>query len=84
MREAVTNIVRHAGARSCTLSLAQEGGEAVLRVADDGRLRSEAGLQHGNGLEGMRERVSAAGGRLALHVRDGLELELHLPNGVTN
>ena len=56
----------------------------MLRVADDGQLRSEAGLQRGNGLDGMRERVSAAGGRLALHVRDGLELELHMPNGVAN
>ena len=84
VREAVTNIVRHAGARRCTLSLAQEGAHAVLRVADDGQLRSEAGLQRGNGLDGMRERVSAAGGRLALHVRDGLELELHMPNGVAN
>ena len=81
VREAVTNIVRHAGARSCTLSLVQEDGHAVLRVADDGQLRSEAGLRHGNGLDGMRERVSAAGGRLALRVRDGLELELHVPNG---
>ncbi|MBQ5950048.1 sensor histidine kinase [Massilia sp. ST3] len=84
LREAVTNIVRHADARRCTLSLAQEGGDAVLRVADDGQARSEAAIRRGNGLDGMRERVSAIGGRFALHVRDGLELELHVPNGVAN
>ncbi|MFC5458608.1 sensor histidine kinase [Massilia niabensis] len=80
LREAVTNVVRHAGARRCTLSLALEGGSVVLRVADDGeRLRGGAELRHGNGLSGMQERVAALGGRLALRVGAGLALELRVP-----
>ena len=80
LREAVTNVVRHAGARRCTLSLGIEGGNVVLRVADDGeRLVAGAALRHGNGLSGMQERVAALGGRLALRVGAGLALELRVP-----
>ncbi|MGX4642983.1 sensor histidine kinase [Massilia sp. SYSU DXS3249] len=80
LREAVTNVVRHAGARRCRLSLVLEGGNVVLRVADDGeRLRSETALRHGNGLSGMQERVAALGGKLALRVGAGLALELRVP-----
>jgi two-component system sensor histidine kinase DesK len=80
LREAVTNVVRHAGARRCTLSLALEGGSVVLRVRDDGeRLRGGAVLRHGNGLSGMQERVAALGGKLALRVGAGLALELRVP-----
>ena len=82
LREAVTNVVRHAGARRCRLSLGLEGGNVVLRVADDGeRLRSETTLRHGNGLSGMQERAAALGGKLALHVGAGLALELRVPAG---
>ena len=82
LREAVTNVVRHAGARRCTLSLALEGNNAVLRVTDDGaRLRTGTDLRQGNGLSGMRERAAALGGRLALVVDAGLALELRVPAG---
>ncbi|MCA1856940.1 sensor histidine kinase [Massilia oculi] len=82
LREAVTNIVRHAGARRCCVSLALEQGLAVLRIADDGQARSEADIRHGNGLSGMRERVASVGGRLALRAQAGLELELRVPAAI--
>ncbi|MGJ9419711.1 sensor histidine kinase [Massilia sp. CMS3.1] len=82
LREAVTNVVRHAGARRCTLSLFVEEGSVVLRVLDDGsRLRTHADLRHGNGLSGMQERAAALGGKLALRVGTGLALELRVPAG---
>jgi|HubBroStandDraft_3_1064219.scaffolds.fasta_scaffold06626_3 two-component system sensor histidine kinase DesK len=37
LREAVTNVVRHAGARSCSIMLEQHGGATRLEVRDDGR-----------------------------------------------
>lgn len=83
LREAVTNVVRHAGASRCSVLLELDHGVAVLRVADDGRARSSDDLKHGNGLTGMRERVAAAGGRLALRAQSGLELELRIPPGAT-
>ena len=83
LREAITNIVRHAGAKHCSVSLGLEHGVAVLRIADDGRARSEADIRHGNGLSGMRERVASVGGQLALRAGAGFELELRVPSGVT-
>ena len=82
LREAVTNVVRHAGATRCTLGLALEQGNAVLRVADDGAgLRAAEEVRAGNGLAGMRERAAALGGKLLLSVDAGLRLELRVPAG---
>lgn len=58
LREAVTNVVRHSGARRCRVEL----GEDSLRVVDDGR--GLGGSPDGNGLSGARERVAAVGGTL--------------------
>lgn len=86
VREAVTNIIRHARASRCTVSLVREqhGGQAhaVLRVLDDGRLRSTDDLKPGNGLDGMQARAAALGGRLSLRAGTGLALELQVPAGV--
>jgi two-component system sensor histidine kinase DesK len=88
LREAVTNVVRHAGATRCTVRLAREQeqkrGDAVLRVLDDGdRLRAGDEVRVGNGLSGMRERAAGAGGRLSISVENGLRLELRLPMNET-
>jgi two-component system sensor histidine kinase DesK len=74
-------VVRHAGAKRCSVSLALEQGVAVLRILDDGQARSEADIRHGNGLCGMRERAQSVGGKLAVRARAGLELELRVPAG---
>lgn len=82
LREAVTNVVRHAAATRCTLALALEQGSAVLRVTDDGgRLPEGADVRSGNGLAGMRERAAAAGGCLSIRVDAGLRLEMRIPAG---
>jgi two-component system sensor histidine kinase DesK len=80
LREAVTNVVRHAGATCCTVKLALEQGEAVLRVLDDGdRLDPGSEVRAGNGLSGMRERAASVGGSLTVGVDKGLRLELRVP-----
>lgn len=72
LRESVTNVVRHAHASHVVIRLDQSG----LTVADDG-----TGLGHaeGNGLRGMRERVSAAGGTLDLSGDPGTRVQVVLP-----
>jgi len=65
LREAVTNIVRHARARVVTVRLAQQGRQWVLDVSDDGAGRGDAA--EGTGLTSMRERVRAAGGQFSLN-----------------
>ena len=58
LREAATNVVRHSGASHCAVDI----GPSTLSVTDDGRGCS--GRAEGNGLRGVRERVTAAGGAL--------------------
>lgn len=61
VREAVTNILRHARARHAMVRLERIGGGMRLRVDDDGR---GGQIRVGNGLRGMRERVESLGGHL--------------------
>ncbi|HEY4048696.1 MAG TPA: sensor histidine kinase [Acidobacteriaceae bacterium] len=76
VREAVTNIVRHANARECRLSIENQGDHALLVISDDGR----GGVrQEGNGLRGMRERVEARGGKFMLSSENGTQLKILLP-----
>jgi len=63
VREAATNIQRHARARHAQASFAMEDGEAVLRIVDDGR---GGAIVPGNGLAGMRERIEGLRGRLRI------------------
>jgi len=63
LREAATNIARHAQASEATIALRVDGDAVLLEVADDGRGGVSA---NGNGLAGMRERVAALGGTLAI------------------
>jgi two-component system sensor histidine kinase DesK len=80
LREAVTNIVRHAGATRCSVSVTQEGGLIVFRIRDNGTASgANQTLHHGNGLRGMQERVAGLGGQLVLKLENGLALELRLP-----
>jgi two-component system sensor histidine kinase DesK len=63
VREAVTNVLRHSQATTCTIDLRTAGGTAELRVVNDGAALS-ADRSRGNGLTGLAERLDAAGGRL--------------------
>jgi two-component system sensor histidine kinase DesK len=76
IREAVTNIVRHAGAKSCQLWLRCRYFGCELEIADDGRGGS---APDGFGLSGMRERVEALGGTLERDGSQGMRLILRLP-----
>ena len=76
MREAVTNVVRHAQAHNCKLRLAANNGDCILEIQDDGRGGS---LLEGNGLRGMRERVEALGGTITRDMSAGTKLRFEFP-----
>jgi two-component system, NarL family, sensor histidine kinase DesK len=76
LREAVTNVVRHAGASRCRVRLEVQGGRAVLTVADDGR---GGDAPEGAGLRGMRERAGALGGQVDREGASGTRLRLTIP-----
>jgi two-component system sensor histidine kinase DesK len=76
LREAVTNIVRHAGARRVELRFAETPSHNSVVVRDDGR----GGVRlEGNGLRGMRERVEALGGSFSVEATEGTRLLIQLP-----
>jgi len=76
VREAVTNVVRHAQASTCRLRLEQQNGSCRLEIHDDGCGFS---TMEGNGLRGMRERVEMLGGTLERTNRSGTMLIINLP-----
>jgi two-component system sensor histidine kinase DesK len=63
LREATTNIRRHAGASGVVIRLRQEAANVVMEVVDNGR---GGRIVPGNGLNGMRERLGNVGGTLSL------------------
>jgi two-component system sensor histidine kinase DesK len=76
VREAVTNIVRHANARNCLFRLSPNNGSCRLEIQDDGR---GGGAVEGNGLRGMRERVEALGGSFIRQTHPGTTLLIEFP-----
>jgi signal transduction histidine kinase len=66
VQEAVTNVIRHAGAGHCDVGIHRDGDTLAIEVADDGTgADGGPGTGGGNGLTGMRERVSLLGGEFA-------------------
>jgi len=83
VREGVTNVVRHSGARRCVVTWSRDGGTARLEVTDDGAGPSvplPAGDGDGHGLAGLRDRVAEVGGHLvAGPAGDGFGLSVEVP-----
>lgn len=76
LREAVTNVVKHSGARRCEVRLSKDDGLAMLDVKDDGR--GATALDGGSGLVGMRERVSLVGGSMDVGAENGRGLRVRV------
>ncbi len=86
LREAVTNVVRHSGARRCTVGLLHrqtlDGPVLELTVEDNGS--GGPGTGHGNGLAGLIERLTKAGGTLeAGPLKHGFRLVARVPTAGT-
>jgi signal transduction histidine kinase len=75
LREALTNVARHANASRAEINLTARDGRLTLIVRDDG-----VGLRDpsagGSGLDNMRHRADALGGEVSLSSRDGGGAEL--------
>jgi len=76
IREAATNILRHADARRCRITLGRDGDEIRLEIRDDGR----GGLKlEGRGVQGMRARIESLGGELDVESAAGTRIIARLP-----
>jgi len=77
VREVLTNIVKHAGAKSASVSISREQGRVRVSVVDDGRgfdvdsLVSPRGHGAGFGLFSIRERLEHLGGGLEVQSTPG-------------
>ena len=87
LQESLTNVYRHAAARSVDIGIAGGDGFVVLTVADDGKgippdvlSRFDSGAAPGIGLAGMRERLAEFGGRMHVHSSSaGSVVEVTIP-----
>ncbi|MEW9531145.1 sensor histidine kinase [Microbispora sp. NPDC049125] len=80
VREAATNVVRHAHATRCEINLSYGDAGATLEVADNGRAGP---YLPGSGLTGLSERVAAAGGSVeAEPAPSGFRLKVVVPSRV--
>jgi signal transduction histidine kinase len=81
VQESLTNIARHAAAATASVRIDYRSDLLVIRVDDDGKATSDTAPVPGVGLIGMRERVTALGGRLRAAPRGegGFAVHAELP-----
>src|SRR4051812_41354434 len=77
--EALTNVARYAGASEARVSVVQADGQLDVTIRDDGV--GGAALGAGSGLEGLRDRVAALNGTLAIESvpGNGTQVRARLP-----
>jgi signal transduction histidine kinase len=81
VQESLTNVARHAAAMTASVRIDYRPDALAIRVDDDGGAAPGSGAVPGVGLLGMRERVTALGGRLRAEPRGGggFTVEAELP-----
>jgi signal transduction histidine kinase len=72
-REAISNVTRHAEARSLRIRLSKQRSRIVLTISDDGKgfNPQETGRRAGDGIRNMQERVRRIGGELRIRSEAG-------------
>jgi signal transduction histidine kinase len=81
VQESLTNVARHARADTASVRVAYRPGAVVIQVDDDGAAATQSPPVPGVGLLGMRERVTALGGKLRAEPRSegGFTVHAELP-----
>jgi signal transduction histidine kinase len=81
VQESLTNIARHADAATASVRIDCRSDVLAIRIDDDGKATPDTAPTLGVGLLGMRERVTALGGRLRAEPRGegGFTVQAELP-----
>jgi two-component system NarL family sensor kinase len=81
VQEALTNVHRHSGSSSASISLLRDTSRVALEIMDYGRgLRSTGAGDLGVGIAGMRERVEQLEGEFAIDTSaEGTAIQVVLP-----
>lgn len=74
VKEAVNNIIKHAGADFVDIRFSLTTGRLEIRIHDNGKgvVDMQAALQHGNGLHNMQQHAKMLGGRLSIEQNGGI------------
>jgi len=76
LTELVTNVIRHSRGAHCTLQFTKQADSWQICLSDDGNVDA---LREGNGLSGLRERLAALGGSLAIAYQQGVQACISVP-----
>lgn len=74
LKEALNNILKHAGATKVDVSLRNLQGGFVMTIADDGKGNTAAASATGHGMRNMRMRAERIGAELEIDVREGMKV----------
>ncbi|WP_409342809.1 sensor histidine kinase [Paenibacillus sp. MBLB4367] len=81
VKEAVTNIVKHSCASSCSIAIEPSPTELAVKVWDNGiGMENASGRYRGNGLRGMTERLEFVNGSLGILSEKGTTIVIKVPN----
>jgi signal transduction histidine kinase len=83
VQESLTNVMKHAGAHRCRVTVLARDGLVHVEIVDDGRAARSSGKRRptGQGLIGIRERVTTFGGTLTTgpHPEGGFQVVAEIP-----
>ncbi|GKU83536.1 sensor histidine kinase [Niallia sp. NCCP-28] len=78
LKEAINNVIKHSGAKCCSVRILLEHGKVEVAISDNGIGISGQRLL-GNGLNGMKERLQLVEGELSFTSNHGTLLEITVP-----
>ncbi|MEX2105068.1 MAG: sensor histidine kinase [Bacilli bacterium] len=81
LKEAVTNIVKHSSASTCSIYIEPSRSDLKVRVKDNGiGITGETVYFRGNGLRGMKERLEFVNGSMEIVSDNGTMIVINVPN----
>lgn len=82
LKEGVNNIVRHSGAKHCTIRITQNDKELQMLIIDDGIGLDLTQTMQGNGLKGIQERVQFVNGQVSFLKSKGTTMKITVPMAI--
>ncbi|NOU72797.1 sensor histidine kinase [Paenibacillus sp. LMG 31458] len=81
LKEAITNIIKHSSASTCSIAIEPTQTDLVIKVGDNGvGMGKESVALLGNGLRGMKERLEFVNGCMEIVSNHGTTIVIKVPN----
>ncbi|NOU84667.1 sensor histidine kinase [Paenibacillus sp. LMG 31460] len=81
LKEAITNIIKHSSASTCSIAIEPTQTDLVIKVGDNGvGMVKESVVLLGNGLRGMKERLEFVNGCMEIVSNNGTTIVIKVPN----